>query len=174
MSCTSPSFENGIVTGQGDSFVANVPRPLPTLAALGIVQVACGESHNAALTIHGRVFTWGRGKYGALGLGAFDSSSWPQHVAALQEPACQVTTPALPVCNCSSMLCLPQCYACPKACPNVILAPKLAPILCLPQDMSAVHTPSLGWLPCRQYTKHCCNVERVVMYAQCSDSNEAM
>ncbi|DBA87172.1 TPA: hypothetical protein ACH3X2_005178 [Trebouxia sp. C0005] len=76
--------------GQGDSFVANVPRPLPTLAALGIVQVACGESHNAALTIHGRVFTWGRGKYGALGLGTFNSSSWPQHVAALQEPACQV------------------------------------------------------------------------------------
>jgi len=95
MLCTSPLFENGIVTGQGDSFVANVPRPLPTLAALGIVQVACGESHNAALTIHGRVFTWGRGKYGALGLGTLDSSSWPQHVAALQEPACQVTTLSL-------------------------------------------------------------------------------
>ena len=95
MLCTSPSFETGVVTGQGDSFVANVPRPLPTLAALGIVQVACGESHNAALTIHGRVFTWGRGKYGALGLGTFNSSSWPQHVAALQEPACQVTTPSL-------------------------------------------------------------------------------
>ena len=76
--------------GQGDSFVSTVPRPLPSLAALGVVQIACGESHNAALTIHGQVFTWGRGKYGALGLGAFDSSSWPQHVTALQEPACQV------------------------------------------------------------------------------------
>lgn len=76
--------------GQGDSFVSNVPRPLPSLAALGIVQIACGESHNAVLTIHGQVFTWGRGKYGALGLGAFDSSSWPQHVTALQEPAWQV------------------------------------------------------------------------------------
>jgi alpha-tubulin suppressor-like RCC1 family protein len=104
---TLPSSENGVITGQGDSFVANVPRPLPTLAALGIVQVACGESHNAALTIHGRVFTWGRGKYGALGLGTFDSSSWPQHVAALQEPACQVTFQPLPVINCLSMLCLP-------------------------------------------------------------------
>lgn len=81
----------GVATGQGDSFVANVPRPMPSLAPLGIVQVACGESHNAALTIHGQLFTWGRGKYGALGLGAFDSSSWPQHVSALQEPACQVT-----------------------------------------------------------------------------------
>lgn len=76
--------------GQGDSFVSAVPRPLPSLAALGIVQIACGESHNAALTIHGQVFTWGRGKYGALGLGAFDGSSWPQHVSALKEPACQV------------------------------------------------------------------------------------
>ena len=76
--------------GQGDSFASNVPRPLPSLAALGVVQIACGESHNAALTIHGQVFTWGRGKYGALGLGAFDSSSWPQRVTALREPACQV------------------------------------------------------------------------------------
>ncbi|KAL3150238.1 hypothetical protein ABBQ32_000096 [Trebouxia sp. C0010 RCD-2024] len=76
--------------GQGDSFFCNVPRPMLSLAALGIVQVACGESHNAALTVHGEVFTWGRGKYGALGLGAFDNSSWPQHVTALQEPACQV------------------------------------------------------------------------------------
>lgn len=76
--------------GQGDSFVSSVPWPLPSLAALGIVQIACGESHNAALTIHGQVFTWGRGKYGALGLGAFDGSSWPQHVSTLKEPACQV------------------------------------------------------------------------------------
>lgn len=105
-------------TGQGDSFFSNVPRPLPSLTALGIVQVACGESHNAALTIHGQVFTWGRGKYGALGLGAFENSSWPQHVTALQEPACQVTLPRQPAstmwleipcavfcCSCA-MLCL--------------------------------------------------------------------
>ena len=32
--------------------------------------------------------------------------------------------PALPVCNCLSRLCLPQCYACPKACPSVMLAPR--------------------------------------------------
>lgn len=113
MLCILPLFEDGVATGQGDSFVANVPRPLPTLAALGIVQVACGESHNAALTIHGRVFTWGRGKYGALGLGTFNSSSWPQHVAALQEPACQVTTPIL---------------ACLQMLVNVVLAA----MLCLP------------------------------------------
>ncbi len=131
MLCTLPSFEKRVLTGQGDSFVANVPRPLPTLAVLGIVQVACGESHNAALTIHGRVFTWGRGKYGALGLGTFDSSSWPQHVAALQEPACQVKTLSL-VClqllvnvMIAAMLCLP----------HVMLDPKLAPILCLRHDM---------------------------------------
>ena len=94
------SPEGPAVTGQGDSLVTDVPRALPSLAPLGVVQVACGESHNAALTIHGQVFTWGRGKYGALGLGSLDSSSWPQHVAALQEPAYQVwphPTPT-PVC----------------------------------------------------------------------------
>ena len=133
-------FANGTVTGQGDSFVANVPRPLPTLAALGIVQVACGESHNAALTIYGRVFTWGRGKYGALGLGTFDSSSWPQHVAALQEPACQVTTPSLAclqllVCNCLTMLCSSQ--------------------LCIFHPLGGYHA---GCFLHQHITKHCCNV----------------
>ena len=166
MLCTSPFFANGTVTGQGDSFVANVPRPLPTLAALGIVQVACGESHNAALTIHGQVFTWGRGKYGALGLGTFDSSSWPQHVAALQEPACQVTTPSLAclqllVCNCLSAT------ACLQLLDNVML-------------ISAVHIPSLGWLPCRLLLASAhheallqCGV-MLAIHAQNSDSNEHM
>ena len=70
--------------------MANVPRPLPSLAALGIVQVACGESHNAVLTVHGQILTWGRGKYGALGLGDLNSCSWPQLVLGLPEPASQV------------------------------------------------------------------------------------
>ena len=39
----------------------DMPRPISRLWPLGVVQVACGENHSAALTADGRVFTWGRG-----------------------------------------------------------------------------------------------------------------
>jgi len=47
------------------------------------VQISCGENHSAALTADGRVLTWGRGKYGALGLGDFESRSYPTVVRSL-------------------------------------------------------------------------------------------
>lgn len=77
-------------TGQGNLSSCNVPRPIPSLDPLGIVQIACGESHSAALSIDGRLFTWGRGKYGALGLGSLDNFSWPQHVQKLPARGSQV------------------------------------------------------------------------------------
>lgn len=89
--------------------MANVPRPLPSLAALGIVQVACGESHSAALTVHGQILTWGRGKYGALGLGSYNSCSWPQLVLGLPEPAFQV---------CDKLIRVPTVFAVLSACSN--------------------------------------------------------
>lgn len=46
-------------------------------------QVAAGENHSAALAADGRVFTWGRGKYGQLGLGDFSSKQSPSPVKAI-------------------------------------------------------------------------------------------
>jgi alpha-tubulin suppressor-like RCC1 family protein len=46
-------------------------------------QVAAGENHSAALAADGRVFTWGRGKYGQLGLGDFSSQQSPTPVKAI-------------------------------------------------------------------------------------------
>lgn len=34
-----------------------------------IVEIACGDSHNLALNAEGKVFAWGSGAYGRLGLG---------------------------------------------------------------------------------------------------------
>jgi len=34
-----------------------------------VIQVACGDAHNLALTAEGRVYAWGSGAYGRLGLG---------------------------------------------------------------------------------------------------------
>jgi len=54
------------------------------LWAVGVTAVAAGDYHSAALTVDGRLFTWGRGKYGALGLGDLQSCSTPSEVRALE------------------------------------------------------------------------------------------
>ncbi|PSC76156.1 ubiquitin-ligase E3 [Micractinium conductrix] len=69
--------------GRGTAEDPAVPRPISRLWPLGIVQVAAGESHSAALTAGGAVLTWGRGKYGALGPGDVENRSVPQRVRAL-------------------------------------------------------------------------------------------
>eukprot|EP00887_Chlorella_sp_A99_P000742 scaffold5.g742.t1 len=62
---------------------ADVPRPVLPLWPLGIVMVAAGDNHSAALTLDGRLLTWGRGKHGQLGLGDFENRSQPTLVKAL-------------------------------------------------------------------------------------------
>ncbi|CAM6124002.1 unnamed protein product [Calypogeia fissa] len=62
-----------------------VPLLLGTLWGLGIVQIACGEYHSAALSSDGQVFTWGRGKYGQLGHGSIESEFQPVAVKALAD-----------------------------------------------------------------------------------------
>ncbi|KAI3438759.1 hypothetical protein D9Q98_001177 [Chlorella vulgaris] len=78
-------FGNGSfgALGRGTTEGSDVPRPISRLWPLGVVQVACGENHSAALTVDGRVLTWGRGRYGALGLGDFENRSTPMVVQSL-------------------------------------------------------------------------------------------
>lgn len=47
---------------------------------LGVTQIACGDSHSCALAHDGRIFCWGRGKYGQIGQGSFDNATLPHHV----------------------------------------------------------------------------------------------
>ncbi len=45
-------------------------RDLPPAAVADrVVQAACGGTHTLALTAEGRIFIWGRGSFGRLGLG---------------------------------------------------------------------------------------------------------
>lgn len=50
-----------------------------------IVQVACGFQHTVALNDKGEVFSWGQGKYGALGHGNSDDISTPRQIADLKD-----------------------------------------------------------------------------------------
>lgn len=77
--------------GHGNSDNVTEPKHVEALWALGIVQVACGASHSAALTIDGQVFTWGRGKYGQLGHGSTQNETKPMVVRGLaSQTVCQV------------------------------------------------------------------------------------
>eukprot|EP00803_Ostreobium_quekettii_P009976 evm.model.scf_2796.2 EVM.evm.TU.scf_2796.2 scf_2796:5567-19194(-) len=50
---------------------------------IGIVQIDCGDHHSLALSVDGRVFAWGRGKYGQLGLGDYNTVNEPHCVSGL-------------------------------------------------------------------------------------------
>lgn len=59
--------------GLGDRHGGSKLRPALVGGALQgarVVQAACGGSHTAVLTAHGRIFTWGRASLGRLGTGA--------------------------------------------------------------------------------------------------------
>jgi len=54
--------------GTGDREIRSMPDAIDGLWGYPVVQVVAGESHSAALTVHGRVLAWGRAKNGQLGL----------------------------------------------------------------------------------------------------------
>lgn len=50
------------------------PVVIPELQDAGIIRVACGDYHNAALNSSGELFTWGGSSQGALGLDSGDNA----------------------------------------------------------------------------------------------------
>jgi alpha-tubulin suppressor-like RCC1 family protein len=59
------------------------PLELFRLWPVGICQLSAGDAHSAALTVDGSVYTWGRGKSGALGIGNFQNTAEPTLIRAL-------------------------------------------------------------------------------------------
>lgn len=71
--------------GHGDTVSLSTLTPIVSLHGFGIVQVDCGEYHSAALSVDGRVWTWGRGKHGQLGNGDRNNSLRPFLVKTLKD-----------------------------------------------------------------------------------------
>lgn len=62
---------------------SSYPVHVKNLKNMGAIEVVCGYNHNAVLTIDGRVFTWGQGGYGQLGLGKIENENLPRQVTEL-------------------------------------------------------------------------------------------
>lgn len=67
--------------GLGKS-IPTVPFPRVVSFKYKVTQIACGDSHSAAIDVRGKVFTWGTGEAGQLGHG-FDK---PPQGVPLTEP----------------------------------------------------------------------------------------
>lgn len=58
----------------------NHPTAVPTFSEMEVVDAACGAEHTVAVTSTGRVYSWGWGCYGNLGVGDLGHQHVPQLV----------------------------------------------------------------------------------------------
>ncbi|XP_049884481.1 probable E3 ubiquitin-protein ligase HERC2 isoform X2 [Pectinophora gossypiella] len=69
--------------GHGNRVSYDRPKLITALSGLEVVQIACGGAHSACLTARGRIYTWGKGRYGRLGHGDSEDQLVPKMVEAL-------------------------------------------------------------------------------------------
>jgi len=61
--------------GLGDEAMRVLPAKIESVfGGDGVVMVACGRSHTAAVTAEGTLYTWGHGTFGQLGCASLQSS----------------------------------------------------------------------------------------------------
>ncbi|CAH2068345.1 unnamed protein product, partial [Iphiclides podalirius] len=71
--------------GHGNRVSYDRPKLITALSGLEVVAIACGGAHSACLTARGRIFTWGKGRYGRLGHGDSEDQLVPKMVEALSQ-----------------------------------------------------------------------------------------
>jgi alpha-tubulin suppressor-like RCC1 family protein len=79
-----------------DTANRSTPAAVLVLFPEAIVSIAAGQGFSAAVSLSGRVYTWGRGKYGALGSGRVEDRATPCPVPGIAD-AIQVSLWHAPV-----------------------------------------------------------------------------
>jgi alpha-tubulin suppressor-like RCC1 family protein len=100
--------------------------------------------HCAALSISGAVYTWGRGKYGALGHGNTSNRAWPQRVASLGVTGAGVTGVQV-VCGGDHTLLLADVVAAPAAAAAAPPPPLAAAAAAGGGGVTTCHRVVLSW-----------------------------
>ena len=73
--------------GLGSSYYSLTPRELLSLGAETVVEISCGLYHTVARTTTGKLYAWGYGGFGQLGVGDWSSRYTPTLVASATSSA---------------------------------------------------------------------------------------